>query len=123
MPASNAYKECHGEYDKVVWLSPLLRHRVIVCKDDIQYTYQIKDGKNDWRGVSFHTDWGSLHRRYPDLDLMGCPLDSPNMLPNEKRKLLDALVEAVEGPAESGEGVDVVMLGWDDLYGLSGALY
>ena len=107
MPANNAYKECHGEYDKVVWLSPLLRHRVIVCKDDIQYIYQIKDGKDDWRGVSFHTDWSSLHRRYPDLELMGCPLDSPNILSNERRKLLGAPVEALQGPAESGQGLDV----------------
>ena len=56
MPTSNAYKECHGDYEMVVWLSPLLRHRVIVCKDYIQYIYQIKDGKDDWRGVSYHTD-------------------------------------------------------------------
>ena len=109
MPVSNAYKECHGEYDKVVWLSPLLRHRVIVCKDDIQYVYQIKDGKDDWRGVSFHADFGSLHRRYPDLDLMGCPLKSPNMLSNERRKLLGAPVEALQGPAESGQGMDLGM--------------
>ena len=107
MPANNAYKECHGEYDKVVWLSPLLRHRVIVCRDDIQYIYQIKDGKNDWRGQSFHTEWGSLHRRYPDLDLMGCHLDGPNLLSNERRKLLGAAVETLESPAESGEDVDV----------------
>ena len=107
MPANNAYKECHGEYDKVVWLSPLLRHRVIVCKDDIQYIYQIKDGKDDWRGQSFHTEWGSLHRRYPDLELMGFPSDSPNMLSNERRKLLGAFVEPVEGPAEEGQGLDI----------------
>ena len=107
MPASNAYKECHGDYEKVVWLSPLLRHRVIVCKDDIQYIYQIKDGKDDWRGQSYHTDWSSLHRRYPDLDLMDCPLDGPNLLSNERRKLLGAAVETLEGPAESGEDVDV----------------
>ena len=107
MAANNAYKECHREYDKVVWLSPLLRHRVIVCKDDIQYIYQIKDGKDDWRGVSFHTDWGSLHRRYPDLELMGCPLDTPNMLSNERRKLLGAVVEAVKRPTDLGEDVDV----------------
>ena len=107
MPASNAYKETHGCYDKVVWLSPLLRHRVIVCNDDIQYIYQIKDGLNDWRGVSFHTEYSSLHRRYPDLDLMGCPLNGPNLLSNERRKLLGALVEAVEAPAESGEDLDV----------------
>ena len=109
MPASNAYKECHGEYDKVVWLSPLLRHRVIVCKDDIQYIYQIKDGKNDWRGQSFHTDWSSLHRRYPDLELMGCPLGTPNMLSNERRKLLGAAVETLESPAGLSEDVDLGM--------------
>lgn len=107
MLANNAYKECHREYDKVVWLSPLLRHRVIVCRDNIQYIYQIKDGKDDWLGVSFHTDWGSLHRRYPDLELMGCPLNTPNMLSNERRKLLGAAVETLESPAESGEDVDV----------------
>lgn len=103
MPASNAYKECHGEYEKVVWLSPLLRHRVIVCKDDLQYIYQIKDGLNDWRGQSFHTEWSSLHRRYPDLALMGCPLNTPNMLSNERRKLMETAVEALGSPAESGE--------------------
>ncbi len=107
MPASNAYKETHGEYDKVVWLSPLLRHRVIVCKDDIQYIYQIKDGKDDWRGVSFHTDWSSLLRRYPDLELMGCPLDSLNMLSNERRRLLGVAVEALGSPVGSGENVGV----------------
>ena len=80
MPASNAYKECHGEYDKVAWLSPLLRHRVIVCKDDIQYIYQIKDGKDDWRGASFHTDWSSLLRKrsldptFCDLRISASPL-------------------------------------------------
>jgi hypothetical protein len=109
MPANNAYKETHGDYDKVVWLSPFLRHRVIVCKDDIQYIYQIKDGKNDWRGQSFHTEWSSLHRRYHDLDLMGCPLKSPNRLTNERRRLLDAFVEAVEGPAEEGQNLDIGM--------------
>ena len=93
MPARNSEKECHGDYDKVVWLSPLLRHRVIVCKDDFQYIYMIKDGKDDWRGASFHTDWGSLHRRYPDLELMGCPLHSPNMLSNERRKLRGAVLK------------------------------
>ena len=95
MPASNAYKETHGDYEKVVWLSPLLRHRVIVCNDDTQYIYQTKDGKNDWRGVSFHTDWGSLHRRYPDLELMGCPSGSPNMLTSERRKVLGVAVETL----------------------------
>lgn len=110
MPTSNAYKECHGDYEMVVWLSPLLRHRVIVCKDYIQYIYQIKDGKDDWRGVSYHTDWSSLHRRYPDLDLMGCPPGSPNMLSNERRRLLDAFVEAVEGPAEEGQDLDIGMV-------------
>jgi hypothetical protein len=109
MPANNAYKETHGEYDKVVWLSPLLRHRVIVCKDDIQYIYQIKDGKDDWRGVSYHTEWSSLHRRYPDLELMGCPLQSPNMLSNERRKLLVAAVETLESPAGLSEDVDLGM--------------
>jgi hypothetical protein len=109
MPASNAYKECHREYDKVVWLSPLLRHRVIVCKDDIQYIYQIKDGKDDWRGVSYHTEWSSLHRRYPDLELMGCPLRSPNMLSNERRKLLGAAVETLKSPAGLSEDVDLGM--------------
>lgn len=112
MPASNAFKECHGDYEKVVWLSPLLRHRVIVCKDDIQYIYQIKDGKNDWRGQSFHTEWGSLHRRYPDLDFMGCPLQSPNMLSNERRKLLGAAVEAVQGPVDSAQDLDVGVGSW-----------
>ena len=107
MAANNAYKETHGEYDKVVWLSPLLRHRVIVCKDDIQYIYQIKDGKDDWRGVSYHTEWSSLHRRYPDLELMGCPLQSPNMLSNERRKLLVAAVETLESPAESDVDADL----------------
>ena len=107
MPVSNAYKECHGDYEKVVWLSPLLRHRVIVCKDDIQYIYQIKDGKDDWRGQSYHTEWGSLHRRYPDLDLMGCPLQFPNMLSNERRKVLGVAVEAVKGPAKEGQDLDV----------------
>jgi hypothetical protein len=87
----------------------LLRHRVIVCKDDIQYIYQIKDGKNDWRGQSFHTDWGSLYRRYPDLELMGCPLQSPNMLSNERRKLLVAAVETLESPAVLSEDVDLGM--------------
>ena len=105
MPTSNAYKETHGDYDKVVWLSPLLRHRVIVCNDDIQYIYQIKDGLNDWRGVSYHTEWGSLHRRYPDLDLMGCPSDSPNILSNERRKQLSEPVEAEEDSVETGEDV------------------
>ena len=109
MAANNAYKETHGEYDKVVWLSPLLRHRVIVCKDDIQYIYQIKDGKDDWRGVSYHTEWSSLHRRYPDLELMGCPLQSPNMLSNERRKLLVAAVETLESPAGLSEDVDLGM--------------
>ena len=109
MAASNAYKECHGDYDKVVWLSPLLRHRVIVCKDDIQYIYQIKDGKYDWRGASFHTDWSSLHRRYPDLELMGCSLQSPNMLSNERRKLLAVAVETLESPAGLSEDVDLGM--------------
>ena len=109
MAANNAYKETHGEYDKVVWLSPLLRHRVIVCKDDIQYIYQIKDGKDDWRGVSYHTEWSSLHRRYPDLELMGCPLQSPNMLSNERRKLLGAAVETLESPAGLSEDVDLGM--------------
>ena len=61
----------------------------------------IKDGKDDWRGQSFHTEWGSLHRRYPDLDLMGCPLDGPNLLSNERRKLLGALVEALGSPWDS----------------------
>lgn len=107
MPASNKNKECHRDYEKVVWLSPFLRHRVIVCRDDIQYIYQIKDGQNDFRGVSYHTEWGSIHRRYPDLDLMGCPLDTPNTLSNERRKLLGASVEAVRSPAKSNEGVDV----------------
>ena len=107
MPASNAYKETHSEYEKVVWLSPLLRHRIIVCNDEIQYIYQIKDGLNNWRGVSFHTEYSSLHRRYPDLDLMGCPLNGPNLLSNERRKLLGALVEAVEAPVESSQGLDV----------------
>ena len=107
MPASNAYKECHGDYEKVVWLSPLLRHRVIVCRDYIQYLYQIKDGKDDWRGVSFHTDWSSLHRRYPDLELMGCPLDGSNFLSNERRKLLRAALEALESPVGLSEDVDL----------------
>jgi hypothetical protein len=79
----------------------------IVCKDEIQYIYQIKDGLNDWRSVSYHTDWGSLHRRYPDLDLMGCLLDSPNILSNERRKLLGAAVETQESPVGSGENVGV----------------
>jgi|GEM_PF-1456559 len=109
MPASNAYKECHGDYDKVVWLSPLLRHRIIVCQYDSQYIYQIKDGKDDWRGVSYHKDWGSLHRRYPDLELMGCPLDGPNLLSNERRKLLGAAVETLESPAGLSEDVDLGM--------------
>lgn len=107
MPASNVYKETHGDYEKVVWLSPLLRHRVIVCKDDIQYIYQIKDGKDDWRGVSFHTDWSSLHRRYSDLELMGCPLDGPNLLSNERRKLLGNAVEALRSPVESDQDLDL----------------
>lgn len=105
MPARNSEKECHGDYDKVVWLSPLLRHRVIVCKDEIQYIYQTKDGKDDWRGQSYHTEWSSLHRRYPDLDLMGCPLDGPNLLSNERRKLLGAAIETQGSPAGLGEDV------------------
>ena len=109
MPANSAYKETHGEYDKVVWLSPLLRHRLIVCKDNIQYIYQTKDSLNDWRGQSYHTDWSSLHRSYPDLDLMGCPLNTPNMLSNERRKQLSEPVEAVEDSVETGEDVDVGM--------------
>ena len=96
MQVSNAYKQCRGDYEKIVWLSPLLRHRIIVCKDDIQYIYQIKDGKDDWRGVSYHTEWGSLDRRYPDLNLMGCPLGSLNMLSNERRRLMGAAVEGKE---------------------------
>jgi hypothetical protein len=123
MPANNAYKETHGDYEKVAWLSPLLRHRVIVCKDDIQYIYQIKEGKNDWRGVSFHTGWGSLLRRYPDLELMGCPLDGPNLLSNEIRKLLGAAVETIEGSAESGEDVDLGTGSGGDLKAVNGTLY
>lgn len=123
MPASNAYKECHGDYQNVVWLSPLLRHRVIVCDKDTQYIYQIKDGKHDWRGVSFHTDWTSLHSRYPDLELMGCPLQSPNMLSNERRKLLGALAEPLEGPAESGEDVDLGTGSGGDLKAVNETLY
>jgi hypothetical protein len=69
----------------------------------------MKDGLNDWRGASFHTDWSSLHRRYPDLELMGCPLQSPNMLSNERRKLLGAAVETLESPAGLSEDVDLGM--------------
>ena len=42
---------------------------------------------------------------------MGCPLQSPNMLSNERRKLMGAAVEAIESPAGLGDGVDVGMGG------------
>lgn len=100
-------QETAFDYEAAVWTCQLLPYRIIACRDRIQYIYMIKDGKDDWRGVSFHTDWSSLHRRYPDLELMGCPLDGPNLLSNERRKLLGAAAETLEGPAESGEDVDV----------------
>ena len=108
MAADNEWKERHNDYGMVVWLSPLLRHRVIVCNDSIQYIYQIKDGKDDWRGKSFHAEWSSLHRRYPDLELMGCPLQSPNMLSSERRRLLRVSAEPLGGPAESHVAPDLV---------------
>ena len=73
--------------------------------------------------MSFHTDWGSLHRRYPDLELMGCPLQSPNMLSNERRKLLGVAVETLGSPAESGEDVDLGMGSGGDLKAVNGTLY
>lgn len=123
MAADNEWKERHNDYGMVVWLSPLLRHRVIVCNDSIQYIYQIKDGKDDWRGKSFHVDWSSLHRRYPDLELMGCPLQSPNMLSSERRRLLRVSAEPLEGPAEPNDAPDLGMSGAMELISPSGGLY
>ena len=123
MAADNEWKERHNDYGMVVWLSPLLRHRVIVCNDSIQYIYQIKDGKDDWRGKSFHVEWSSLHRRYSDLELMGCPLQSPNMLSGERRRLMNAPVEPLRGPAESNDAPDLGMSGAMELISPSGGLY
>jgi hypothetical protein len=123
MAADNEWKERHNDYGMVVWLSPLLRHRVIVCNDSIQYIYQIKDGKDDWRGKSFHVEWSSLHRRYPDLELMGCPLQSPNMLSSERRRLMHASVELMRGPAESNDALDQGIGSAMELISLSGGLY
>lgn len=122
MAADNEWKERHNDYGMVVWLSPLLRHRVIVCNDSIQYIYQIKDGKDDWRGKSFHVEWSSLHRRYPDLELMGCSVQSPNMLSSERRRLMHASVEPLGGPAESGVVPDLGMRSPTELISLSGGL-
>lgn len=123
MVADNEWKERHNDYGMVVWLSPLLRHRVIVCNDSIQYIYQIKDGKDDWRGKSFHVKWSSLHRRYPDLELMGCPLQSPNMLSSERRRLMHASLESLGGPAESHVALDQGMGSAMEQIVLSGGLY
>jgi len=72
-------------YEYKVWECTLLPYRVIVCKDHIQYIVQLQE-HTMCRNLSFHLNWGSIAKRYPQLAMAGLAEQSPEMLEDEVRR-------------------------------------
>ena len=74
--------ECDPNYGGVYWTSGCQRRRIIVCKDDLQYIVQSKEGDR-WRANSYHFYYDSIAKRYPDL---GAPTVDPKRLARDARR-------------------------------------
>ena len=72
-------------YENKVWECTLLPYRIIVCKDHIQYIVQLQE-HTMCRNLSFHLNWGSIAKRYPQLAMAGLAEQSPEMLEDEVRR-------------------------------------
>ena len=77
-----AGRECDPNYGGVYWTSGCQRRRIIVCKDDLQYIVQSKEGDR-WRATSYHFYYDSIAERYPDL---GAPTLDPKLLARDGRR-------------------------------------
>mgnify|MGYP003650052932 CR=1 FL=1 len=72
-------------YENKVWECTLLPYRIIVCKDHIQYIVQLQE-HTMCRNLSFHLNWGSIAKRYPQLAMAGLAEYSPEILEDEVRR-------------------------------------
>jgi hypothetical protein len=77
-----AGRECDPNYGGVYWTSGDDKQRIIVCKDDLQYIVQSKEGDR-WRATSYHFYYDSIANRYPDL---GAPTVDPKRLARDARR-------------------------------------
>ena len=68
--------ETHPDYPSVCAGD---RHRVIVCREKIQYILQKRKGKQ-WHNQSFYRHWDLFRQRHGDLAL---PNGSPMLLQHE----------------------------------------
>ena len=74
--------ECDPNYDGVYWTSGCQRRRIIVCKDDLQYIVQSKEGDR-WRNRSYHFYYDSIKQRWPEL---GAPTADPRRLARDAHR-------------------------------------
>ena len=72
-------------YENKAWECTLLPYRIIVCKDAIQYIVQLRE-QAMCRNLSYHMNWGSIAKRYPQLAMAGLPENSPELLEDEVRR-------------------------------------
>ena len=74
-----------AELYPALWYSDCKFYRIVRCSDNTQYILQ-RYQRPDWRGFSYHVEWGSIVYRFGDLHTY-------NSLP----------VEAPEGCSHSGK--------------------
>ena len=72
-------------YENKAWECALLPYRIIVCKDHIQYIVQLRE-QTMCRNLSYHMNWCSIAKRYPQLAMAGLPKNSPELLEDEVRR-------------------------------------
>ena len=72
-------------YENKAWECALLPYRIIVCKDGVQYIVQLRE-QTMYRNLSYHMNWGSIAKRYPQLAMAGLPKNSPELLEDEVRR-------------------------------------
>jgi len=71
-----ALPEKHQDYP-ALWYSDCKFYRIIRCSDNTQYILQ-RFSRPDWRGFSYHVDWGSIVYRFGDLyTYSSLPVESP----------------------------------------------
>ena len=60
-----ALPEKHND-NPALWTSDCKFYRIIRCPDNIQYILQ-RYSNPDWRGFSYHVEWGSIVYRFGGL--------------------------------------------------------
>ena len=67
--------EKHMDYP-TLWVSFCGKFRIIRCLNDIQYIVQ-SYAVSGWRSFSFHVEWGSIQRKFYDMETFADLPDEP----------------------------------------------